>query len=207
MVGRHAHMGTSPLAEALFLPSVRRAEIDHRAAVERIIEFVELEGLRYAEASALPFGSQKIVGLARALAQEPTILLLDEPSAGLSRDERDDLAAHRAQAYLTFSSDRARHARFGLATASRLIMQTLLRLRSSLDDLGYRCNLGRAPPTPSCRARISSSPTLARERAASSACCCREFQGMGKAAKPDRREGRNARETRSLPLCVGNAPT
>ena len=92
MLGRHARMAGKPLAEALFLPSVRRAEIDHRAAVERIIEFVELEGVRYANAGALPFGTQKIVGLARALALEPAVLLLDEPSAGLSRDERDDLA-------------------------------------------------------------------------------------------------------------------
>ena len=92
LTGRHARIRTNPLAEMLFLPSVRQEEIRHRKAVERIIEAVELERHRHAPVASLPFGIQKIVGLARALALEPTVMLLDEPSAGLNRDEREDLA-------------------------------------------------------------------------------------------------------------------
>jgi branched-chain amino acid transport system ATP-binding protein len=91
MTGRLLKMRGSFLWDALYWGPARRQELEHRAFVERIIDFLEIQAVRKTPAGRLPYGLQKRVDLARALAAEPTLLLLDEPMAGMNVEEKEDM--------------------------------------------------------------------------------------------------------------------
>jgi branched-chain amino acid transport system ATP-binding protein len=91
MTGRVLKMRASLLEQALYIGRAKREEIAHREAVERIIDFLEIEEIRHVPVGKLAYGLQKRVELARALAAEPELLLLDEPMAGMNLEEKEDM--------------------------------------------------------------------------------------------------------------------
>ncbi len=88
LIGRHLHMRSGLLSCGLHWGRARREELVHREKVEQIIEFLEIKDIRDMPADTLPYGLQKRVELGRALAVEPTLLMLDEPMAGMNREEK-----------------------------------------------------------------------------------------------------------------------
>jgi branched-chain amino acid transport system ATP-binding protein len=92
LLGRHIHMKPSVLRTALYWLLARKDEIRHRAAVEEIIDFMQLESVRDEMVDNIPIGLKKRVELARALVAEPTFLVLDEPMAGMNQVEKEYMA-------------------------------------------------------------------------------------------------------------------
>ena len=91
LLGRHIFKKTNFLNEMFHTPKVRKGEMDHRLKVEEIIDFLDLQHYRDTLINGLPYGVRKNVELARALCTSPKILLLDEPSSGLTNEETNDL--------------------------------------------------------------------------------------------------------------------
>ena len=92
LTGRHTHLRSNVLDAVIFFGRTRREEIEARQRVEEIIEFLEIEHIRDAIVGTLSYGQQKRVELARALACEPKLLLLDEMVSGMNQEETEDIA-------------------------------------------------------------------------------------------------------------------
>jgi len=92
MTGRLTHMKTGMLSQALWWGRAQKEEVENRAFVERIIDFLEIQSIRKVPVGRLPYGLQKRVELGRALAAEPSLLLLDEPMAGMNVEEKEDMS-------------------------------------------------------------------------------------------------------------------
>ena len=92
LIGRHLHQHAGLIQGGLYFGPARREEIRHREFVEEIIDFLSIQAIRNKVVGTLPYGFQKRVELARALALEPRILLLDEPMAGMNLEEKEDMS-------------------------------------------------------------------------------------------------------------------
>ena len=91
MTGRNLKMKCNFLQQALYWGPAKREELEQRRKVEEVIDFLEIEHIRKTPVGRLPYGLQKRVELGRALAAEPTLLLLDEPMAGMNVEEKQDM--------------------------------------------------------------------------------------------------------------------
>jgi branched-chain amino acid transport system ATP-binding protein len=94
MLGRHVRMSAGVFSSVVYWGLAQREEIRHREACEEIIEFLKLQDLRKQPTAALSYGLRKRVELGRALAQDPKVLLLDEPMGGMNQDEKEDMARY-----------------------------------------------------------------------------------------------------------------
>jgi branched-chain amino acid transport system ATP-binding protein len=137
MTGRLLKMRGSFLLDALWWGPARKQELEHRAFVERIIDFLEIQAIRKTPAGRLPYGLQKRVELARALAAEPSLLLLDEPMAGMNVEEKEDMCR-----FILDANDE-------LGTTIALIehdMSVVMDISDRVAVLDYGCKIAEGPP-------------------------------------------------------------
>ncbi len=91
LLGRHLHVKTNIVSAALGLPNWRNDEVAQRRKAEELMDILDLQAFRDVPVAALPYGTQKLIEVARGLAAEPKLLLLDEPTAGMTAEEKDEM--------------------------------------------------------------------------------------------------------------------
>jgi len=91
LLARHIHCNYSVGPASIFSRSVQREEVRHREVLEELIDFLEMQSIRKQLVGSLPYGMRKRVELGRALALEPKLLVLDEPFAGMTLEEKEDM--------------------------------------------------------------------------------------------------------------------
>ncbi|MCA9981141.1 MAG: ABC transporter ATP-binding protein [Anaerolineales bacterium] len=92
MLGRHVHLKTNIFSAGLYWGAAQREEIESRKLIEDIIDLLEIQAIRKQQVGTLSYGLQKRVELGRALAIQPSLLILDEPMAGMNAEEKEDMA-------------------------------------------------------------------------------------------------------------------
>src|SRR5207245_10612604 len=92
MTGGNLKMRSNFRQQAVYWGAAKREGLEHRATAEAVIDFLEIQHIRKTPVGRLPYGLQKRVELARALAAEPELLLLDEPMAGMNLEEKQDMS-------------------------------------------------------------------------------------------------------------------
>lgn len=138
LIGRHTHFASTVLECLMFWGRARAEEIAARRKVEQIIEFLEIEELRDRSVATLSYGQQKRVELGRALACEPSLLLLDEIVAGMNREEKEDIAR-----FILDSRDE-----FGISVLMiEHDMQVVMDLSDRIYVLDFGCLIAEGTPT------------------------------------------------------------
>jgi branched-chain amino acid transport system ATP-binding protein len=101
MLGRHMHFQYNPVQALLFYGKALKEELKHRHEIEETLSFLQLDAFKYRSAGSLPYGTQKRIELARALVARPEVLILDEPTSGMNRQEKEEIIQMIIEAHRT----------------------------------------------------------------------------------------------------------